>query len=153
MVIPRPPLTAFFERAAWLPPLLTRACVGTLFASTGWEATHNLPGVSAFFAQLRIPAPAVSAALAGYAELVCGALLVVGLASRLATLPLLMCMLVALATEKAGKVHGLRDPLMQVEFAYSVLLVVLALLGPGRISLDSFVVPRLRRSRWAALIA
>jgi uncharacterized membrane protein YphA (DoxX/SURF4 family) len=59
---------------------------------------------------------------------------------------------VALATAKAGKVHGLRDLLMQVEFAYSVLLVVLALLGPGRISLDSFVVPRLRRSRWAALL-
>jgi uncharacterized membrane protein YphA (DoxX/SURF4 family) len=41
-----------------------RACVGTLFASTGWEATHNLAEVSAFFAQLRIPAPDVSAVLA-----------------------------------------------------------------------------------------
>jgi putative oxidoreductase len=151
-VLPEFPPAAFFGRAAWLPPLLARACVGTLFASTGWEATHNLADVSAFFAQLRIPAPDVSAALADYTELVCGALLVVGLASRLATLPLLVCMTVALATAKAGKVHGFRDLLMQVEFAYSVLLVVLALLGPGRISLDSFVVPRLRRSRWAALL-
>jgi putative oxidoreductase len=111
--------------------------------STGWEATHHLADVSEFFAQLQIPLPAVSAALAGYAELVCGALLVVGLASRLATVPLLICMIVALVTAKAVKVHGLRDLLMQVEFVYAILLVVLAMLGPGGVSLDAVVVRRL----------
>ena len=49
-----------------------RACVGTLFASTGWEATHNLAEVSAFFAQLRIPAPLLgNQAVGGAGHTVC----------------------------------------------------------------------------------
>ena len=132
------------QRARWLPLLLLRASAGALFTCTGWEATHHLVDVTAFFAELRIPWPALSAAVAGYAELVCGAHLVIGLASRLATVPLLVCMIVAIVTAKAAKIHGLRDLLMQVEFAYALLLVALPVLGPGQVSLDALVVRRMR---------
>lgn len=128
--------------AAWLAPLLLRVCAGLLFTMTGWEATHHLSDVTAFFAELKIPMPSASAALAGYAELICGALVLVGLATRLAAIPLIVCMVVALATAKAPKIHGARDLLMQVELVYVVLLIALVFLGAGRLSLDAWIARR-----------
>src|SRR3569832_1371 len=132
---------------AWVVPLLFRACAGLLFMSTGWEAVHHLGDVTELFAQLHIPLPGASAVLAGYAELICGALVLVGLATRLAALPLVVCMVVALATAKAPKIHGVRDLLMQVELVYVVLLIALVFLGAGcvsQISGDSKLDPHVR---------
>jgi uncharacterized membrane protein YphA (DoxX/SURF4 family) len=51
-----------------------------------------------------------NAVLVGYSELLCGAALVIGLATRVATIPLCVSMLVALATAaKASGIHGLFD--------------------------------------------
>ena len=80
-------------KLAWLAPLLGRLSVGLLFMSTGWGKVHSLDKVTHFFESLHIPAPAFNAVLVGYSELICGTLLVVGLATRLATLPLIVSMI------------------------------------------------------------
>ena len=126
------------DRASWVWPLVIRLAAGVLFVSTGWRAVTHLDAVTSYFDQLAIPLPRVSAVVAGSAELVCGALLVVGLAARMATLPLVVCMLVALATAKRPEIHGLTDLLMQVELAYIVMLVAIFVAGPGPISIDSY---------------
>jgi putative oxidoreductase len=78
--------------------------------------------------------------LASSAELVCGALILVGLLTRLAAIPLIFVMLVAIVTAKRGDIGGLSDLLGFVEALYIVLLAWLATAGPGPISLDRVAV-------------
>src|SRR5262249_44315541 len=122
----------------WLPPLLIRLTVGVLFVLTGFTAVTSLDDVTAFFVKLGIPLASANAVLVSFGELVCGALLVVGFLSRLAAVPLIVFMLVALATAKAPKVHGLTDLLMQPELGYIVMLVAIAVLGAGTYSVDGY---------------
>jgi putative oxidoreductase len=134
---------AALKRIDWMPATVARATVGLIFLSSGWGKVHNLGKVTGFFAELGIPAPGLNAVVVSYSELVCGALLLVGLASRLATIPLLVSMAVALATAKAADIHGLSDLFGAVEFTYLALLLVIAVNGPGPLSADRLLVRRL----------
>jgi putative oxidoreductase len=128
------------DRLSFLPPTLARLAIGIVFAGTGWGKLHNLEKITSFFAELGIPAPGFNAVLASSAELVCGVLILVGLFTRLAAVPLIVVMLVAIATAKRGEIGGLSDLLGFVEALYIVLLAWLATAGPGPISLDRVAV-------------
>ena len=119
--------------------MFARLAVGLLFGSTGWGKVNAIADVTAFFESLHIPAPGFNAVLVGYSELFCGLALVIGLGSRLATIPLLVSMSVALVTAKAAEIHGLIDLVGQDELTYLSVLTVLAVLGPGRASLDAWL--------------
>ena len=123
--------------------LLARLAVGLVFMSTGWGKVHNLEKVTGFFTSLHIPAPHFNAVLVGYSELLCGTALVLGLLTRLATIPLVVSMIVAILTAKLPDLHGLFDLVGFDEFTYLVVLLVIALLGPGSIALDTLLVRRL----------
>ena len=124
------------RRLDWLAPLVGRVTLGVLFVSTGWGKVHGLDKVTAFFTELGIPAPGLNAHLVSFLELFGGALLVVGLGSRLVALPLIGSMAVAILTAQRDQVHGLPDLFGLVEWTYLVLLLWVASAGPGRISLD-----------------
>lgn len=126
----------FARRLDWLAPLVARITLGVLFVSTGWGKVQSLDKVTAFFTELGIPAPGVNAHFVSFLELFGGALLVVGLASRLVALPLMGSMLVAILTAQREQVHGLPDLFGLVEWTYFALLLWVAVAGPGRISLD-----------------
>jgi len=128
------------ERLRWLAPLAGRLAIGLLFLSTGWGKVHSLDKVTAFFVQLGIPAPGLNAVVVGYSELICGTLLVIGLCTRLATIPLLVSMVVAILTAKLKDIHGLFDLVGTDEFTYLCVLVMLAIIGPGALSLDQLLV-------------
>jgi putative oxidoreductase len=127
------------EGATWFPPLFARAVVGTVFASSGWGKLHNLEQVTAFFADLGIPFPGLQAPFVAGTELVCGALLLVGLATRLAAVPLVATMGVALATALAEQITGAVALFGLSEFLYIVLLVGLVVNGPGAVALDTLL--------------
>jgi len=133
-------------RLAWLAPLVGRLSVGLLFMSTGWGKVHNLDKVTHFFESLHVPAPGFNAVLVGYSELVCGTLLVLGLATRLATLPLITSMIVAILTARLADLHNLFDLVGFDEFTYLCVLVMIAIIGPGKIAVDH---PLARRLGWA----
>ena len=130
------------HRAGFLAPLLGRLAVGLLFLSTGWGKVHSLDKVTQFFVTLGIPAPGLNAVVVGYSELICGALLVLGLCTRLATLPLIASMVVAILTAKLKDIHGIFDLVGADEFTYLCVLVMLLLIGPGKASLDALLVSR-----------
>jgi len=117
--------------------------VGLVFMSTGWGKIHNVEKVTAFFSSLGIPAPHFQAILVGYSELLCGTGLVVGLLTRLATVPLIVSMMVAILTAKRPDLHGLFDLVAFDEFTYLIVLVMIAIVGPGPVSLDAILVGRL----------
>ena len=117
-------------------PLLARVTLGVVFAGTGWGKLQHLDKVTAYFTELGLPMPHAQAALVGTTELVGGALILVGLASRLVSLPLLATMVVAILTAKRAELGGVADLFGLVEWTYLVLLGWLALAGPGRFSID-----------------
>jgi len=130
------------RRVVWLAPLLGRLAVGLLFLSTGWGKVHSLDKVTQFFVQLKIPMPALNAVVVAYSELVCGALLVIGLLTRLATVPLIVSMVVAILTAKLADIHNVFDLVGADEFTYLCVLIMLALIGPGKASLDQVLFRR-----------
>lgn len=126
----------------WLPPLFARLAVGLVFVPSGWGKLHNLPDVVDFFRSLGIPAPELQAPFVSSVELVCGALVLVGLATRLAAIPLIGTMVVAIATAiwpEVGSVVGL---FAKIEMLLIVLLVDLVIAGPGAVSVDALIARR-----------
>jgi putative oxidoreductase len=133
------------DKLGWLGPLLVRITLGVTFMSTGWGKLQDLPKVTAFFTELGIPAPHFNAILAASAELVCGTALLLGLLTRLATIPLIVTMIVAIVTAKRAQLDGVIDLLGLEEWTYIAAFVWLALVGPGAASLDRLLGRALER--------
>lgn len=79
--------------------------------------------------------PELSLYLAVFAELICSVLLILGLGTRLAALPLFITMAVAFFI-----VHG-TDPFSERElaFCYMIIYAVFIYSGAGKYSVDSFI--------------
>jgi putative oxidoreductase len=120
----------------WLSPTIARLTVGLVFFQSGWGKLHDLGKVTDYFTELGLPAPAFQAGLASTAEFVCGGLLLLGLATRFAAVPLIVTMGVAIRTALWDQVDGLSSLVGLTEFAYVALLVWLATDGAGPLSLD-----------------
>ena len=82
-----------------------------------------------------------SLALTVFAEVVCSLLLLFGLATKIATLPLIITMLTAVFV-----IH-LHDPFSKKELGLFYLLIYLILLvaGPGKYSVDNWIYKKLNR--------
>ena len=126
--------------------LFVRLYWGWQFMQTGWGKLHNLAQVTQFFSTLGIPAPGPTALFVGCVEFFCGLLLILGLASRLTGLVLTANMFVAYLTadhealfsifSNPGKFYG-ADP-----YTFLFAAVLILILGPGWISLDTFLAHR-----------
>ena len=123
----------------WLSPTIARLTVGLVFFQSGWGKLHDLEKVTGFFTELGIPNPAVQARLASTAEFVCGGLLLLGLATRFAVVPLIVTMCVAIRTAQWENVDGIGSLVGLLEFSYIALLVWLGTNGAGPLSLDALV--------------
>src|SRR6516165_8110014 len=112
---------AVARRLEWLPLLLFRASLASVFVPSGWGKLHDLAKVTGFFTELGIPAPHLNAVVVAVSELVCGSLLLAGLLSRVAAVPLVVSMTIALITAKRLDIHGVVDLFAVDEFIYIVL--------------------------------
>jgi len=130
---------AVARRLDWLAPLLARVTVGVVFAVTGWGKLHNLEKITDFFRELGIPYPEIQAPFASANELVCGVLVLVGLATRVASIPLIIVMLVAIRTAQWENIDSASALLGTVEWAYIAIFAWLAIAGPGPVSLDHLI--------------
>jgi putative oxidoreductase len=130
---------AVARRLDWLAPLVARVTVGWLFVATGWAKLHNLQKIIDYFTDLGIPYPQYQAPFAAANEFVCGLLVLIGLATRVASIPLIVVMLVAIRTAQWENVDSLAALLGLVEWAYIAIFAWLAIAGPGPISLDALI--------------
>lgn len=138
-------IRALLDAFAWLPPLAARIVVGWVFVESGWGKLHHLDKVAGFFADLGLPAPAFQAHLVATTEFAGGLALLAGLFTRLASVPLGVIMVVAIATAKREELHGFSDLIGFPEFLYLALLFWLLVAGPGKVALDTWVAARLKR--------
>src|SRR2546426_10221416 len=80
-------LLAGLERARFVPTLLVRLFVGYMFFETGWSKVQNLGVYAERMAGWGLPHPHLMAALSAYTEMLGGGLVIIGLATRLVSIP------------------------------------------------------------------
>ncbi|XXX76149.1 DoxX family protein [Sorangium sp. So ce134] len=89
------------ETSAPASAVLIRLAVGSVFLSEGIQKFLFPAEIGAGrFAKIGLPAPEILGPFVGSVEIACGALVLLGLATRLAAAPLIVTMLVAIATTK-----------------------------------------------------
>jgi len=132
--------------AGWLQCLfllVVRLYWGWSFFQTGKGKLMNLDKTTAYFTDLHLPLPKLNAIAAGSVECLGGLFLLVGLGSRLVSVPLIFTMIVAYATGDSEALHGIfRDPDKFTEAAPFLFLfasLIIFLFGPGKLSLDALL--------------
>lgn len=117
-------------------------------AVAGFMLTHGLPKLSKLMAggEIQFADPfglgqGASLGLTAFAEAICSFLIILGLATRLATIPLIIAMSVAAFIAHAD------DPFAKKEMAllYLLIFITLAILGPGKYSVDALISKQGRR--------
>ena len=120
--------------------LAIRLYWGYHFFISGWGKLEHIQTTAHYFSTLHLPFPLISAALAGGAECIGGACLVAGLASRLASIPLVITMIVALLTAHWGATRHLFSDsnafISQAPFNFLLASLIILAFGPGKFSLD-----------------
>jgi uncharacterized membrane protein YphA (DoxX/SURF4 family) len=121
---------------------LVRLMVGAVFLSEGLQKFLRPDQVGAGrFAKIGLPSPEVLAPLVGSFEIVCGALILLGLWTRLATVPPLVIISTAIVTTKIpifqqegfwSMAHDSRT-----DFAMLLGALFLLLVGAGPLALDA----------------
>ena len=124
-----------------VPALLCRLAVGLIFLSEGLQK-YLFPETlgTGRFEKIGFSNPAFCAYFTGTFEIVCGILIVIGLLTRLAGIPLLIIMIVSFITTKYPELiekgfwfvaHDYRT-----DFAMTLLLIYLIIYGGGKKSID-----------------
>jgi len=121
--------------------LLIRLMVGAVFLSEGIQKFLFADKLGAGrFAKIGLPSPDFLGSFVGFFEIICGVLVLVGLLTRLASIPLIIIMLVAFATTKSEvlandgfweMLHGSRT-----DWAMLVGATFLLIEGAGKWSVD-----------------
>lgn len=127
--------------------VLIRVMVGAVFLSEGIQKFLLPDEVGAGrFAKIGLPSPELLATLVGGFEIACGALVLLGLFTRLAAIPLLVIMGVAIYTTKipillkSGLWEMAHDS--RTDFSMTLGALFLLIVGAGAWSLDAWLQKR-----------
>lgn len=124
--------------------ILIRLMVGAVFLSEGMQKFlfPDLRGAGRF-EKIGLPAPELLGYFVGSFEVICGLLVIMGLLTRLAAIPLTVIMLVAMATTKAEVLlnDGFWEMLHGSRTDWSMLLgsIFLIIKGGGKWSIDRII--------------
>jgi putative oxidoreductase len=121
--------------------LLIRLMVGIIFLSEGIQK-FLLPHKrgTGLFSEFGFPEPHIVGPLTGSIEMLCGLLIIIGFLTRLASIPLVFLMLIAMATIKVELLqhNGIWEMLhaSRVEWAMLLGSIFLMIRGSGKWSVD-----------------
>lgn len=124
--------------------LLIRLMVGAVFLSEGLQK-FLFPGVrgAGRFEKIGLPEPGFLGNLVGGPEILCGLLILLGLLTRIATVPLIIIMVVALTSTKmeilAEKGFWEMAHAARTDWAMLLGSIFLLMKGAGRWSLDKMI--------------
>ena len=123
------------------PFLLCRLVTGLVFLSEGIQKFIRPENIgSGRFAKIGFSSPDFWAHFAGSFEIVCGLLVLIGLFTRFAVIPLLIVMITAFVTTKlpilTGKGFWPFAHEYRTDFAMTMLLILLLIFGAGKTSVD-----------------
>ncbi len=129
--------------------LIIRLMVGAIFLSEGIQKFLYAAALGAGrFAKIGLPNPDFLGPFVGCFEIVCGTLVLIGLFTRLASIPLLIIMLVSIATTKVELLsdNGFWPMLHESRTDWSMLLgsIFLIIKGGGKWSADK----QIEKQKW-----
>lgn len=153
-------LERLVSTAAPASTLLVRLIVGPVFLSEGIQKFlyPDENGIGRF-AKIGIPSPELTAPFVGVVEIICGTLIIVGLLTRLAAIPLIVNMLVAILSTKIPILlgygfwglslrnvpyYGFWGMAHETRTDWSMLLgsIFLLIVGAGTVSIDALLARR-----------
>jgi putative oxidoreductase len=108
----------------------------------GWGKAQGMADKAGSFPDPLEVGSAMSLNLVVFAEVLCAVLLVAGLAARFALVPLVVTMAVAFFVIHGGRLAGEGNG--EMAFIYLAGFVALLIAGPGRFSLDHYILRALR---------
>jgi putative oxidoreductase len=104
---------------------------------------NNIGKIAGYFSTLGIPLPLFNAYLAGATETFGSLFIIVGLVSRLASIPVAFSMMVAYLTAESEAVKSLffdPDKFVKADpFPYLICALILIAFGPGKLSIDALL--------------
>lgn len=109
-------------------------------ASMKWQ---NIGGVAEWFGELGIPFPTINAYLAATTEAVGVVLLVLGLATRIISIPLIVTMIVAIVTVHWQNGFEAGNNGFEIPLYYLLFLFILLIKSSGKYSFDYFLEKKL----------
>jgi putative oxidoreductase len=112
--------------------LLLRLVFGILMMKHGYEKLVHFADIKAGFMNFIGLGSTVSLLLVVFAEFFCGLFIVIGLFTRLASVPLIICMSVALFKGHNSDIFGKGE----MATLYICVFLALLLIGPGKASVD-----------------
>ncbi|NUT43754.1 MAG: DoxX family membrane protein [Thermoactinospora sp.] len=131
-----------------LGALIARVTIGVIFIAHGWQKWQNgLDATTQMFVQAGVPMPEAAATFTAMAELGGGALLVIGLITRVVALVLLAVTIGAIAYVHIYNGIFVTDGGWELVGALGAGCLLLMVAGPGRISLDGLFGGVMRRNK------
>lgn len=123
--------------------LFCRLYWGGLFMAAGWEKLGDISHFAQLLDSYHILLPHFMAYVAALAEFIGGVCFILGFASRLAAIPLIITMITAYFTVNIASLHALfyKPSVFVADAPFNFLLASLLVLafGPGRFSLDFLI--------------
>jgi len=119
-----------------LPLLLMRLVLAIGFFVPAKMKMGNIDGIISWFESINIPMPALNAYLATGTEALGVVLLVLGLGTRLISIPLIITMIVAIVTVHLGNGFEAGNNGFEIPLYYMIMLFTLLIYGSGKFSLD-----------------
>ncbi|HSY53474.1 MAG TPA: DoxX family protein [Opitutaceae bacterium] len=136
--------------------LLVRLAWGFQLYESGWAHLTHVDKTAQFFQSLNIPFPVANVYLSGSVELVGGILLMLGLFSRLVSIPLIFNFCVAYLTASSDSVKALlhfKNPdafINDSAFPFLVTSLLILAFGAGKFSLDFLLEKTCRKKSGAS---
>ncbi len=129
--------------------LLARLLVGAVLVAHGWDklAGQGVAATAGFLGSLGVPAPEVAAVAVGVLELVGGLLLVLGAATAVVGLLVVVDMALAAWLVHLGNGVFVTDGGWELVGVIAAVSLALAAAGPGRASVDHALLGRRARGR------
>lgn len=125
--------------------LFMRLTWGHQFMLAGLDKLENPDHSIEFFSAMSIPFPEINLYLVSYFEIIGGICLILGFASRITTIPLILILLTAFSTAHSHLIKNalfLIDPhafAQEMPYPYFITAMLVFCFGPGRISIDAWI--------------
>jgi putative oxidoreductase len=135
------------EKLTFLPLLLVRLVLAYGFYTPAMMKWKDINAIAGWFGeQLHLPFPLLNAYLAASTEAAGVVLLTLGLGTRIISIPLMVTMFVAIRTVHWGNGFEAANNGFEIPLYYLLMLFILLVSGPGKISLDHLIESKFKKS-------
>ncbi len=131
----RAKLRGVLDVLIWLPPLVTRIILATVFLQSGWAKISRHAQTIAFFSHLGFGwMTSFVSIFVPWVEFLAGLMLLFGIMTEVASIALIIDMTVAIVIANQDVAGQIGQLFRFYDFLYVALLLWLLISGPGRVS-------------------